>query len=101
MQTPGLFARVYAHHVMYCSMASTSRGCNSSFCRSYKYRTPGNLAAIGPVWDGNEVWLIAAGGTLFFAFHFICLKLYGFYLPLMIVLWLLMLGASPLKCVIS
>ncbi len=23
---------------------------------------------IGPVWDANEVWLIAAGGTLFFAF---------------------------------
>ena len=26
------------------------------------------LAAIGPVWDGNEVWLIAAGGVLFMAF---------------------------------
>ena len=26
------------------------------------------LQAIGPVWDGNEVWLLAAGGTLFFAF---------------------------------
>jgi Cytochrome bd terminal oxidase subunit II len=26
------------------------------------------LASIGPVWDGNEVWLIAAGGTLYFAF---------------------------------
>ncbi len=26
------------------------------------------LAAIGPYWDGNEVWLIAAGGTLFLAF---------------------------------
>ena len=24
---------------------------------------------IGPVWDGNEVWLIAAGGTLFFFIH--------------------------------
>lgn len=52
----------------------------------------GVLASIGPVWDGNEVWLLAAGGTLFFAFP----KLYassfsGFYLPLMIVLWLLML----------
>ncbi|HEX9615619.1 MAG TPA: cytochrome d ubiquinol oxidase subunit II [Bacteroidota bacterium] len=50
------------------------------------------LRAIGPVWDGNEVWLLAAGGTLFFAFP----KLYassfsGFYLPLMMVLWLLML----------
>src|ERR1700753_1051292 len=26
------------------------------------------LAAIGPFWDGNEVWLLAGGGTLFFAF---------------------------------
>jgi len=26
------------------------------------------LRSIGPVWDGNEVWLLAAGGTLFFAF---------------------------------
>jgi cytochrome bd-type quinol oxidase subunit 2 len=26
------------------------------------------LRAIGPVWDGNEVWLLATGGTLFFAF---------------------------------
>ena len=28
------------------------------------------LSAIGPVWDGNEVWLVAAGGTLFS--HFRC-----------------------------
>ena len=26
------------------------------------------LASIGPVWDGNEVWLLAGGGTLYFAF---------------------------------
>ena len=26
------------------------------------------IKSIGPVWDGNEVWLIAGGGTLFFAF---------------------------------
>jgi len=26
------------------------------------------LRAIGPVWDGNEVWLLAGGGTLYFAF---------------------------------
>ena len=54
------------------------------------------LASIGPVWDGNEVWLLAAGGVLYFAFP----QLYasgfsGFYLPLMMVLWLLILrGAS-------
>ena len=27
-----------------------------------------SLASIGPVWDGNEVWLLAGGGTLYFAF---------------------------------
>src|ERR1700693_3006662 len=54
------------------------------------------LASIGPVWDGNEVWLLAAGGTLFFAFPVLyASSLSGFYLPLMIVLWLLILrGAS-------
>jgi cytochrome d ubiquinol oxidase subunit II len=50
------------------------------------------LNAIGPVWDGNEVWLIAAGGTLYFAFPLLYASSFsGFYLPLIIVLWLLML----------
>src|SRR2546422_11636312 len=48
-------------------------------------------AAIGPVWKGYEVWLIAAGGLLFLAVP----KAYaagfsGFYLALIIVLWLFM-----------
>jgi cytochrome bd ubiquinol oxidase subunit II len=42
------------------------------------------------VWDGNEVWLVAAGGTLYFAFPLLYASAFsGFYLPLMIVLWLL------------
>jgi cytochrome d ubiquinol oxidase subunit II len=50
------------------------------------------LRTIGPVWDGNEVWLIAAGGTLCFAFPLLYAAAFsGFYLPLMIVLWLLIL----------
>jgi cytochrome bd ubiquinol oxidase subunit II len=50
------------------------------------------LRAIGPVWDGNEVWLLAAGGTLYFAFPLLYASSFsGFYLPLIIVLWLLML----------
>src|SRR6201982_3349497 len=50
------------------------------------------LASIGPVWDGNEVWLLAAGGTLYFAFPQLYASSFsGFYLPLMMVLWLLML----------
>jgi cytochrome d ubiquinol oxidase subunit II len=56
------------------------------------------LQSIGPVWDGNEVWLLAGGGVLFFAFP----KLYassfqGFYLPLMVVLWLLMLRGISIE----
>src|SRR3989449_9221483 len=48
------------------------------------------LRTIGPVWDGNEVWLLAAGGTLYFAFPALYASGFsGFYLPLMIVLWLL------------
>ncbi len=50
------------------------------------------LNAIGPVWDGNEVWIIAAGGTLYFAFPLLYASSFsGFYLPLIIVLWLMML----------
>ena len=48
------------------------------------------LRTIGPVWDGNEVWLIAGGGTLYFAFPALYASGFsGFYLPLHIVLWLL------------
>lgn len=54
------------------------------------------LKSIGPVWDGNEVWLVAGGGTLYFAFPALYASAFsGFYLALMIVLWLLILrGAS-------
>ncbi len=56
------------------------------------------LRAIGPVWDGNEVWLIAAGGTLYFAFPQLYASSFsGFYLPLMMVLWLLMLRAIGIE----
>ena len=56
------------------------------------------LAAIGPLWDGNEVWLLAGGGVLFFAFP----KVYaagfsGFYLPLMMVLWLLIMRGVSIE----
>ncbi len=45
------------------------------------------LHSIGPVWDGNEVWLLAGGGTLYFAFPLLYASAFsGFYLPLMIVL---------------
>lgn len=56
------------------------------------------LNAIAPVWDGNEVWLLAAGGTLYFAFPLLYASSFsGFYLPLMIVLWLLMLRGGGIE----
>lgn len=56
------------------------------------------LRAIGPVWDGNEVWLIAAGGTLFFAFPVLYASSFsGFYLPLIFVLWLLILRGVAIE----
>ena len=56
------------------------------------------IRAIGPVWDGNEVWLLAAGGTLYFAFPLLYASSFsGFYLPLMMVLWLLMLRAIGIE----
>jgi cytochrome d ubiquinol oxidase subunit II len=48
------------------------------------------LAAIGPVWDGNEVWLVAAGGVFVFAFpRAYAAAMSGMYLALCMVLWLL------------
>ena len=56
------------------------------------------IQAIGPVWDGNEVWLLAGGGTLFFAFPLLYASSFsGFYLPLTIVLWLLVLRALGIE----
>ena len=55
-------------------------------------------SAIGPFWDANEVWLIAAGGVLFFAFPTLYASSFsGFYLPLMMVLWLLIFRAIGLE----
>ena len=56
------------------------------------------FASIGPVWDGNEVWLLAAGGTLYFAFPELYASSFsGFYLPLMMVLWLLILRGLSIE----
>jgi len=54
--------------------------------------------SIGPYWDANEVWLLAAGGTLYFAFPPLYAAAFsGFYLPLMLVLWLLIGRALGLE----
>jgi len=56
------------------------------------------IRAIGPVWDGNEVWLLATGGTLYFAFPVLYSAAFsGFYLPLIMVLWLLILRAAGIE----
>lgn len=45
------------------------------------------LNTIGPVWDGNEVWLITAGGAMFAAFpHWYATVFSGLYLPLLLIL---------------
>ncbi len=45
------------------------------------------INTIGPIWDGNEVWLIVAGGATFAAFPEWYASLFsGFYLPLLIIL---------------
>ena len=56
------------------------------------------LRSIGPVWDGNEVWLLAGGGTLYFAFPLLYASAFsGFYLALMIVLWLLIMRGCSIE----
>ncbi len=56
------------------------------------------IRSIGPVWDGNEVWLLATGGVLYFVFPQLYASSFsGFYLPLMMVLWLLMLRAIGIE----
>lgn len=55
-------------------------------------------SAIGPFWDANEVWLIAVGGVLFFAFPTLYASAFsGFYLPLILILWLLIFRAIGLE----
>ena len=56
------------------------------------------IGAIGPVWDGNEVWLLAGGGALFAAFPLAYATVFsGFYLALMLVLFSLILRAVSLE----
>src|SRR5580692_7213575 len=52
------------------------------------------MASIGPFWNGNEVWLIAAAAALFALFPAAYAAAFsGFYLPFIVALWLLMLRA--------
>jgi cytochrome d ubiquinol oxidase subunit II len=56
------------------------------------------LNAIGPVWDGNEVWLITGGGALFAAFPTVYGTVFsGFYLAMMMLLLALILRAMSIE----
>ncbi|WP_297083265.1 cytochrome d ubiquinol oxidase subunit II [uncultured Demequina sp.] len=56
------------------------------------------LNTIGPVWDGNEVWLLTAGGAMFAAFPEWYATLFsGFYLPLFLILLALIVRAVAIE----
>jgi len=56
------------------------------------------LNAIGPVWDGNEVWLVTGGGALFAAFPMVYATAFsGFYLAFMLLLFALLFRAVAIE----
>lgn len=56
------------------------------------------LNSIGPVWDGNEVWLVTGGGAIFAAFPNVYATLFsGFYLPFMMLLTALIFRAVSIE----
>jgi cytochrome d ubiquinol oxidase subunit II len=56
------------------------------------------LNAIGPVWDGNEVWLVTGGGALFAAFPIVYATVFsGFYLATMLLLFALIFRAVAIE----
>ena len=56
------------------------------------------LNSIGPVWDGNEVWLVLGGGVLFAVFPLVYASMFsGFYLAFMLVLLVLILRTVALE----
>jgi cytochrome d ubiquinol oxidase subunit II len=56
------------------------------------------LNSIGPVWDGNEVWLVLGGGVLFAVFPLVYASMFsGFYLAFMFVLLVLILRTVALE----
>ena len=57
-----------------------------------------SLNSIGPVWDGNEVWLVLGGGVLFAAFPMVYASLFsGFYSAMMLVLLVLILRTVAIE----
>jgi cytochrome d ubiquinol oxidase subunit II len=57
-----------------------------------------SLNSIGPVWDGNEVWLVLGGGVLFAAFPIVYASLFsGLYIAMMLVLLVLILRTVAIE----
>ena len=78
-----------------CSTGSTWASARSTRSSASPMRTRRSCAPrIGPVWDGNEVWLLTGGGALFAAFPAVYATVFsGFYLALMLVLFALIFRA--------
>ncbi len=56
------------------------------------------LNSIGPLWDGNEVWLVTFGGALFAAFPIAYASAFsGFYIPFMLLLFALIFRAAAIE----
>src|SRR5580765_3988040 len=56
------------------------------------------IAAIGPLWTWNEVWLVAFGGTLLLAFPTILAAAFsGFYMALFLLLWTILLRGISIE----
>ncbi|MCU0231475.1 MAG: cytochrome d ubiquinol oxidase subunit II, partial [Acidobacteria bacterium] len=56
------------------------------------------INSIGPVWDGNEVWLVTGGGALFAAFPVVYASVFsGFYLAMILLLFALIFRAVAIE----
>jgi cytochrome d ubiquinol oxidase subunit II len=70
----------------------------SPFIAKNEKETGQLITSIGPVWDGNEVWLLTGGGALFAAFPNAYATVFsGFYLALMLVLFALIFRAVSME----
>src|SRR5262245_39096850 len=67
-------------------------------CAKVDYERRVFLNAIGPVWNGNEVWLVTGGGALFAAFPVVFATVFsGFYDPAMLLLVALIFRAVAIE----
>ena len=93
-----LHRRRHGRHVRRARRLRPRRRHRPPRCRPHEAERRAVLKSIGPVWDGNEVWLLAGGGALYFAFPALYASSFtGFYLPLMMVLWLLILRGTAVE----